>query len=133
MKWLVKEEPSHYNFDDLVRDGKTSWTGVKNPLAQKNLRSIRKGDEILYYHTGEEKAVVGLARAISEPYADPSDKEGSLYAVDVEPVKKLKTPIRLAAVKADKSFAAFPLVRIPRLSVMPVSDDEWERMQALVK
>ena len=77
--------------------------------------------------------MVGLARAISEPYADPSDKEGSLYAVDVEPVKKLKTPIRLAAVKADKSFAAFPLVRMPRLSVMPVSDDEWERMQALVK
>src|SRR5688572_24764411 len=131
MNWLMKEEPTHYSFDDLVRDGSTCWTGVKNPLAQKHLRSIKKGDEILYYHTGDEKAVVGVARAISDAYPDPAAKGGVLYAVDVEPVRRLKTPITLAAVKADKSFTEFPLVRIPRLSVMPVSDDEWKRLQAL--
>jgi predicted RNA-binding protein with PUA-like domain len=133
MKWLMKEEPTHYGFEDLVRDGRTSWTGVRNPLAQRHLRSIRKGDEILYYHTGDEKAVVGVAKAVSEPYPDPADQTGSLYAIDVAPVRKLKTPITLAAVKADRSFADFPLVRIPRLSVMPVSEAEWERMQALTE
>jgi predicted RNA-binding protein with PUA-like domain len=131
MNWLVKEEPTHYSFDDLVRDGKTAWTGVRNPLAQKNLRSMRKGDFIFFYHTGDVKAVVGIAKAASAPYADPNDANGKLHAIDVVPVKKLKAPVTLAAVKADKSFSSFPLVRMSRLSVMPVNDDEWKRIEKM--
>ena len=131
MNWLFKEEPSTYSFDQLARDGKTSWTGVRNPVAQKHLRGVRKGDRIFFYHTGSEKAVVGIARAAADAYPEPADKTGKLYAVDVVPVKKLKQPITLAAVKADEAFASFPLTRIPRLSVMPVTDDEWERMLSL--
>ena len=128
MKWLVKEEPSNYSYDDLARDGRTSWTGVRNPLAQKHLRAIRKGDSIFFYHTGNEKSVVGIARAATDAYPDPADKTGKLYAVDVEPVKKLKAPVTLAAIKAEKAFASFPLVRLSRLSVMPVTDEEWTRI-----
>src|SRR5688500_10962329 len=124
----MKEEPTHYSFDELVRDRKTSWTGVKNPLAQKHLRSIQKGDRIFFYHTGDEKAVVGIAKAAGDAYPDPADAEGKLHAVDVEPVKKLKHPVTLKAVKADKAFATFVLTRVPRLSVMPLSDAEWERI-----
>jgi predicted RNA-binding protein with PUA-like domain len=131
MNWLMKEEPTHYSFDDLVRDGKTSWTGVKNPLAQKHLRSIQKGDRIFFYHTGDEKAVVGIAKAAGAPYPDPADAAGKLYAVDVVPVKKLPAPVTLAAVKADKYFTSFPLVRMARLSVMPVSDEEWARIEGM--
>lgn len=126
MNWLFKEEPSNYSFDALVSDGRTSWTGVRNPVAQRNLRSVKKGDKIFFYHTGDEKAVVGICRAAGDAYPDPADKTGKLYAVDVEPVKKLEAPVTLAAVKADKRFADFPLTRIPRLSVMPVPRDEWE-------
>lgn len=129
--WLFKEEPSNFSYDDLARDGKTSWTGVKNPLAQKHLRAVMKGDRIFFYHTGSEKAVVGIARAAADAYPDPADKAGKLYAVDVVPTKKLTRPVTLAAVKADTSFARFPLTRMPRLSVMPVSDDEWDRILAL--
>ena len=131
MNWLMKEEPTHYSFDDLVRDGRTIWSGVRNPLAQRHLQSIRKGDLIFFYHTGDEKAVVGIAKAASAPYADPADKSGKLYAIDVIPVKKLKSPVTLAAVKADKAFSSFPLVRISRLSVMPVTDDEWKRIESM--
>ena len=126
MKWLFKEEPEHYSYDTLARDGRTSWTGVKNPLAQKHLRSVKKGDRIFFYHTGKEKSVVGICRAAADAYPDPADTGSTLYAVDVEPVKKLKAPVTLAAIKADRRFASFPLTRMPRLSVMPVSDDEWE-------
>ena len=129
MNWLFKEEPTHYSYDDFVKDGRTSWTGVRNPLAQKHLRAVRKGDRVFYYHTGNEKAVVGIARALGNAYPDPADKNGKLYAVDVEPVKKLSSPVALAAIKADKSFATFPLVRMARLSVMPVTDDEWTRIE----
>jgi len=128
MQWLFKEEPSNYSYDDLARDGKTSWTGVRNPVAQKNLRSVKKGDKIFFYHTGDEKAVIGICKAAGNAYPDPADKTGKLYAVDVEPVKKLKNPVTLASVKADKFFASFPLTRVPRLSVMPVPDEEWERI-----
>jgi predicted RNA-binding protein with PUA-like domain len=126
MNWLFKEEPTNYSYDDLARDGKTSWTGVRNPVAQRNLRSVKKGDKIFFYHTGDEKSVVGICRATGDAYADPADKTGKLFAVDVEPVKKLKSPVTLAAVKADKRFASFPLTRQPRLSVMPVPPEEWE-------
>jgi predicted RNA-binding protein with PUA-like domain len=131
MNWLMKEEPSNYSFDDLVRDGRTVWTGVRNPLAQKHLRSIRKGDRIFFYHTGNEKAVIGIARAAGAAYPDPADKTGKLHAVDVEPVKKLPAPVTLASIKADKAFASFPLVRMARLSVMPVTDDEWKRIEGM--
>jgi predicted RNA-binding protein with PUA-like domain len=131
MNWLFKEEPTHYSYDDLVRDGKTSWTGVKNPLAQKHLRSVQKNDRIFYYHTGDVKAVVGIAKAAGAAYPDPADKTGKLYAVDVVPVKKLNGPVTLAAIKAEKTFASFPLVRMPRLSVMPVPDDLWERIEKM--
>ena len=129
MNWLLKEEPSNYSYDDLARDGRTSWTGVRNPLAQKHLRAIRKGDAIFFYHTGNEKAVVGIARAAGDAYPDPADKTGKLYAVDVEPVKKLKSAVTLSSIKADKAFASFPLVRMSRLSVMPVTDVEWKRIE----
>ena len=131
MNWLMKEEPGNYSYDDLARDGKTSWTGVRNPLAQKHMRSVQKGDRIFFYHTGDEKAVVGIAKALGAAYPDPADKEGKLYAVDVGPVKKLKSPVTLASIKADTSFANLPLVRMPRLSVMPLSDAEWDRIEKM--
>ena len=131
MSFLFKEEPTHYSFDDLKRDGKTSWTGVKNPLAQKYLRSVKKGDAIFYYHTGDEKSVVGIAKAAGDAYPDPKDKSGKLYAVDVVPVKKLARPVTLAEIKAKSFFKDFPLVRISRLSVMPVSDKEWTEIEKM--
>ncbi len=129
--FLFKEEPTHYAYDDLVRDGKTSWTGVKNPLAQKHLRSVKKGDRIFFYHTGDEKSVVGIAKAAGDAYPDPKDKDGKLYAVDVVPVKKLARPVTLAEIKAAPVFKDFALVRISRLSVMPVSDKEWAAIEKL--
>lgn len=131
MNWLFKEEPGNYNYDQLARDGRTSWTGVRNPVAQKHLRSVRQGDRIFFYHTGKEKAVVGIAKAAADAYPDPADTSGKLYAVDVLPVKKLAQPVTLASVKADKAFATFALTRVPRLSVMPVSEDEWNRIERM--
>jgi len=130
MNWLFKEEPTHYSYDSLVKDKRTVWSGVKNPLAQKHLRSVKKGDRIFYYHTGDEKSVVGIARALGDAYADPNDKTGKQSVVDVAPVKKLAQPVTLASIKADAAFKTFPLVRISRLSVMPVSDDEWDAIIA---
>jgi predicted RNA-binding protein with PUA-like domain len=132
-QWLVKEEPEHYSFDALTRDGRTTWSGVKNPLAQKHLRGIRKGDRIFYYHTGKEKAVVATAKAATDAYADPKDTTGKLSVVDVVPDKKLARPVTLAEIKADPAFASFPLVRMSRLSVMPVTDVEWKRIEAMSK
>ena len=130
-QWLVKEEPEHYSYEQLVRDRKTVWAGVRNPLAQKHLRTIRKGDRIFYYHTGKEKAVVAIAKALGDAYPDPSDAEGKLFVVDVAPEKKLPRPVRLAEIKADAAFESFALVRMSRLSVMPVSDAEWARIEKL--
>ena len=131
MNWLFKEEPTHYSYDELVKDKKTMWSGVKNPLAQKHLRSVRKGDRIFYYHTGDEKAVVGICKALGDAYADPGDKSGKGSVVDVAPVQKLGRPVTLAEIKADSSFRDFPLVRISRLSVMPLSDTEWARIEKM--
>ena len=130
MNWLFKEEPTHYSYDSFVKDKQTVWSGVKNPLAQKHLRSVKKGDRIFYYHTGDEKSVVGIARALGDAYADPQDTTGKQSVVDVAPVKKLAQPVTLASIKADAAFKTFPLVRISRLSVMPVSDDEWDAIIA---
>jgi predicted RNA-binding protein with PUA-like domain len=130
-QWLVKEEPEHYNYDQLERDRKTVWAGVRNPLAQKHLRSIRKGDRIFYYHTGKEKAVIATAKATSDAYPDPADKSGKLFVVDIAPDAKLARPVTLAEIKGDRAFASFPLVRMSRLSVMPVTDAEWNRIEKM--
>ena len=124
----MKEEPDHYGYDQLERDRKTVWAGVRNPLAQKHLRAIRKGDRIFYYHTGKEKAVVAIARALTDAYPDPTDRAGKLYVVDLAPENTLANPVTLAAIKANRAFASFPLVRMSRLSVMPVTDAEWTRI-----
>jgi predicted RNA-binding protein with PUA-like domain len=129
VNWLFKEEPTHYGYDALVRDGRAQWTGVKNPLAQKHLHAVRKGDRIFYYHTGDEKAVVGIAKALTDAYPDPADKAGKHAVVDIAPVKKLARPVTLAEIKASRAFASFPLVRLPRLSVMPVGEREWEEIE----
>ena len=129
----MKEEPDHYGFSQLERDGKTVWSGVRNPLAQKHLRSIRKGDRVFYYHTGTEKAIVAMARAISDPYPDPGDPSGAFFAVDIAPDRALPRPVTLAEVKADPSFSSFPLVRMARLSVMPVTDEQWEQIERIAR
>ena len=133
MNWLFKEEPTHYSFDDLKRDGRTTWSGVRNPVAQKPLRSVRQGDRIFYYHTGDEKAVVGIARAVSGAFPDPEDRTGKRSAVRVAPVRKLARAVTLAEIKSQKRFASFPLTRIPRLSVMPVSSTEWAAIERMSK
>lgn len=131
MNWLFKEEPSSYSYEALVKDGRTTWAGVKNPLAQRHLSQVRKGDRIFYYHTGSQKAVVGVARAGTDAYKDPHDRTGRTAVVDVVPERALPRPITLAEIKADKRFAAFPLTRLPRLSVMPVTDREWELIEKM--
>jgi predicted RNA-binding protein with PUA-like domain len=128
MQWLFKEEPSNYAFDLLVKDKKTTWSGVKNPLAQKHLHAVKRGDQIFYYHTGDQRAIVGIAKALGDAYPDPDDETGKRAVVDVGPVKPLPRPVTLAEIKADPAFKTFALVRMSRLSVMPVTVDEWERI-----
>jgi predicted RNA-binding protein with PUA-like domain len=131
MNWLFKEEPTHYGYDDFVKDGTTVWSGVRNPVAQKHLHAVKKGDRIFYYHTGGEKAVVGIAKAMGDAYPDPQDKTGKSAVVEIAPVKKLKRPVTLKEIKAQPAFRDFPLVRISRLSVMPVTDAEWTRIEKM--
>ena len=131
MNWLFKEEPTHYSYDDFVKDGKAMWSGVKNPVAQRHLHAVKKGDRVFYYHTGDEKQIVGIAKATTDAYDDPKDKTGKFAVVDIAPVRKLARPVTLKEVKADASFKDFPLVRISRLSVMPVSDAEWNRIEKM--
>ena len=131
MNWLFKEEPEHYNFDALVKDARTVWSGVKNPVAQRHLHAIKRGDRILYYHTGKEKAIVGVAKALGDSYPDPGDKTGKHAVVEVGPVRKLGRPVTLAEIKADPAFKTCPLVRISRLSVMPITDAEWTRIEQM--
>jgi predicted RNA-binding protein with PUA-like domain len=133
MNWLFKEEPSSYSFDALKKDGSTVWAGVRNPLAQKHLRGVKKGDRIFYYHTGGEKAVVGVARATSDAYADPKDTTGKSVVVNIAPDRALARPVTLAEIKASKAFASFVLTKLPRLSVMPVSDAEWKEIERMAK
>ena len=130
-RWLFKEEPSHYSFDRLQEDGRTVWSGVRNNLALKHLRRVERGDLILFYHTGEEKRVVGVMRAASGAYPDPEERDDRLAVVDVEPVKKLKRPVTLAELRADPRLKGFDLFRISRLSVMPVPEDFWNEILRL--
>lgn len=125
-RFLFKEEPTSYSYDAFAKDGRVTWTGVKNPLAQKHLRAVKKGDLVFYYHTGDEKAVVGIAKAAGDAYPDPADAAGKAHVVDLVPMKKLTQPVTLAAIKADNRFAKMPLTYMPRLSVMPVTDEQWE-------
>lgn len=129
--WLLKTEPSRYSFDDLLRERRTAWDGVRNNLALSYLRAMKPGDRALIYHTGAEKAVVGLARVASAPYPDPGHDDPKLVVVDLEPEARLDRPVPLVAIKADPAFADFPLVRMGRLSVMPVAPEQWKRILSL--
>ncbi len=133
MNWLVKEEPDNYSYQQFSSDRTTVWAGVKNPVAQRNLREMKKGDRVFFYHTGKEKAIVGTATVSKTASPDPGDKGGRLVVVELTVGKPLKRPVTLAEVKADKRFATMPLVRIARLSVQPVSDDEWEMIEEMSK
>lgn len=126
--WLLKSEPSVYSFDDLVRDKKTVWDGVSNFTALKHLRAMNTGDLAFLYHSGEEKAVVGIAQVVRPAYPDPKQQDERLVVVEIAPKRKLKAPVTLAMIKADRFFASFPLVRIPRLSVMPVDPEQWKKI-----
>jgi predicted RNA-binding protein with PUA-like domain len=130
--WLVKEEPTHYAFADLVRDGRTDWSGVHNALALRHLKSMRVGDEGIYYHSGDVRACVGLVRVVTTPRPDPKDDRGS-WTVDLAPVAALARPVGLAEIRADPVFEGFDLVRIGRLSVLPVPDAMWKRILALAR
>lgn len=130
--WLLKTEPGEYGWDDLVREKRTVWTGVKNPLALKHLGEMKVGDLALIYHTGDERAAVGIARVVAGPRRDPKGGEKSVV-VDIEAVRALAHPVSLAAIKADKVFAGWELVRIGRLSVMPVPGTMWKRIEAMAK
>ena len=130
-RWLFKTEPSVYSFQQLQKDKKTMWDGVKNNLALKNLKDIAKGDPIIIYHTGDEKAAVGVARALGGAYADPSQKNPKLLIVDIEAVKPLPRPVTLAEVKANKKLANFDLIRLSRLSIMKVSDEQWDLIEEM--
>jgi predicted RNA-binding protein with PUA-like domain len=132
-RWLFKTEPSAYSFQQLQNDRKTVWDGVKNNLALKNLKDIKKGDEILIYHTGDEKAVVGVARALSGAYPDPSKKDPKLLVVDIEAVKALARPVTLAEVKGNSKLKNFDLARLPRLSIMKVSDEQWKSIEEMAR
>ncbi len=131
MNWLFKEEPSNYSYDAFAKDKKTVWSGVRNPVAQRNLRSVKKGDLVFYYHTGDEKSVVGIAKASRDAYPDPDDADGKAHVVDIVPVKKLARPVTLKEIKADAFFSDFALVRISRLSVMPVTDAQWKKIEKM--
>jgi predicted RNA-binding protein with PUA-like domain len=122
-RWLFKEEPTHYSFADLERDGTAVWDGVANALALRHLRAVKPGDRVLYYHTGKEKAVVGEMEAVS----GGDDQAG----VTVRPVRRLPHPVTLSRIKSDPALADWELVRLPRLSVMPVTDAQWRRVREL--
>lgn len=129
--WLVKTEPSTYGWERFVAEGGTRWDGVRNPTARRNLAAMKQGDPVLFYHSGEGKEVVGLARVAREAYPDPADERW--LAVDLEPVRALARPIPLAELKADRALAKLPMLRQPRLSVVPLTKSEFDRITALGK
>jgi predicted RNA-binding protein with PUA-like domain len=129
--WLFKEEPSCYNYADLEKDGSTVWAGVKNALARQHLQKLKVGDRVLYYHTGKERAIVGEIRVTTAPTADPISDDPKAVVVKVEPVRRWHPPVTLEQIKEDPLFADWELVRISRLSVMPVSPEQWKRLEEL--
>jgi len=129
--WLVKSEPSSYSWDQLKKDKQTSWEGVRNFGARNHLKAMKKGDEVLFYHSNEGLEIVGIAKVAKEFYQDPSTDEEAWVVVDFKPHKKLKKPVSLDTIKKDKRLANMALVRIGRLSVQPVTDDEWKVIMEL--
>jgi predicted RNA-binding protein with PUA-like domain len=129
--WLLKTEPGCYSWDDLVRDKSTTWDGVANALALKHIRSMKKGDLALVYHTGDERRAIGVAEVKSNPYPDPKEGDEKLVVVDLKPKKKLPQPVGLSDIKADKAFEGWDFLRIGRLSVVPVPQAMWDRIEQL--
>ena len=130
-RWLFKEEPEHYSFADLQRDGKTIWDGVANNLARLHLRKVSPGDQVLFYHTGKEKAVVGEMKVTAGPRPDAAGDDPRSVVVEVAAVRQLPRPVTLVEVKADPVLAEWDLIRMPRLSVMPVTEAQWRRIEEL--
>jgi len=129
--WLVKQEPEAYSWDTFLKDGRTAWTGVRNFLARRNLRAMKKRDLVLYYHSVTDKQVVGIARVERESYPDPTATEGDWVCVDLTPVRPLEIPVSLETIKADRVLKTIPLVRQTRLSVSPLTRDEFQRILKL--
>jgi predicted RNA-binding protein with PUA-like domain len=129
--WLLKSEPQDYSYTDLERDGRSVWNGVKNPLALKYLRTMQPADEALIYHTGKERRVVGVAEIVTLPYPDPALDDPQRVVVDVKAVRSLPKPVTLTQIKQDSHFSGFDLIRLPRLSVIPVSAEHWPRILQL--
>jgi predicted RNA-binding protein with PUA-like domain len=131
--WLFKEEPSCYSYSQLEKDGSTWWSGVTNALARKHLRNVKVGDRVLYYHTGKERQIVGEMRVVAGPATDPNSDDPKSVSVKVEPVRRWEHAVSLEKIKADPAFADWELVRISRLSVMPVSAEQWQRLEELCR
>lgn len=129
--WLVKSEPFKYSYEQLEKDKQTFWDGVRNYAARNNLKAMKKGDEVLFYHSNEGLAIVGIAKVAKEAYQDPTTDEDAWVVVDLKPFKKIKKPVTLEQVKADKRLKDMALVRLGRLSVQPVTDDEWKIIMEL--
>lgn len=129
--WLLKTEPDCYAWDDLARDGKTVWDGVTNALALKHIRTMKKGDLALIYHTGGERQAIGIAEVTRAPYADTNADDERQVVIDLKPKRKLKRPVTLDEIKADPAFAGWDLLRISRLSVVPIPAPMWERLEEL--
>lgn len=129
--WLVKSEPAAYSWDELVKEKQTCWSGVRNYAARINLRAMKKGDEVLFYHSNEGVEIVGIAKVSKEAYQDPTTDDDRWVAVDLKPVKKLRKPVTLAQLKPDKRFANMDLIRLGRLSVQTVKPEEWEMVMKL--
>ncbi|MGD2154415.1 MAG: EVE domain-containing protein [Gemmatimonadales bacterium] len=126
--WLLKSEPADYSFQDLEREGRAIWDGVENSLALKHMRQARPGDRALFYHTGKERAIVGIARVESEAYPDPNKEDERLLVFEVSPLERLPRPVTLSRIKSETWFRSWELVRLPRLSVMPVPGETWKRI-----
>src|SRR5688572_23560726 len=124
--WMVKQEPETYSWDDFVKDGKTDWSGVRNYQARNNLREMKTGERVLFYHSGKDKAVVGLAEVVKSAYPDPTADDVQWVAVDLKPIKALKNPVPLASIRYDKRLSELPLIRQSQLSVMPLTKDEFD-------
>jgi len=131
--WLLKTEPGSYSYDDLAKEKKTVWDGVRNPVALKNIRAMKKGDSVFVYHTGSEKAVIGIAEVTRDPFPDPKENDPKVMVMEIKATKKLGSPVLLSTIKGERSFKGFELVRLPRLSVMPVSVSHWKKILTMAK
>lgn len=132
-RWLFKTEPSECSYGDLERDGRTVWDGVRNPLALSHLRRVRRGDEVLVYHSGRERAIVGLARVSRGAYPDPAAGDPRRVVVDLRPLRAMRSPLSLARIKEEGALEHWDLVRLPRLSVMPVSAEQWAVLRRMTE